>query len=72
VILRSWRWQVLGRGEVRKARAGDAGFPELARFLPRERKPWMSEDERMRIFDAAALAWLAAQRYRRQAPTMGA
>ena len=31
-------------------------FPELVPYLPRLRKPWMSEDERMSIFDAAALA----------------
>jgi hypothetical protein len=31
-------------------------FPELARYLPPERKPWMSEDPRMAIFDAAAFA----------------
>jgi hypothetical protein len=31
-------------------------FPELARHVPPERKPWMSEDERMAIFDAAAFA----------------
>jgi hypothetical protein len=31
-------------------------FPELAPRLPRFRKPWMSEDYRMSIFDAAALA----------------
>lgn len=30
-------------------------FPELAQKLPRRRKPWMSEDERMNIFDAVAL-----------------
>jgi hypothetical protein len=30
--------------------------PELAAELPRFRKPWMSEDHRMAIFDAAALA----------------
>jgi Holliday junction resolvasome RuvABC endonuclease subunit len=29
-------------------------FPELAPRLPRFRKPWMSEDYRMSIFDAAA------------------
>jgi hypothetical protein len=34
-----------------------ARFPELARSLPPERKPWMSEDSRMAIFDAAALAF---------------
>jgi len=31
-------------------------LPELARCLPPERKPWMSEDRRMGIFDAVALA----------------
>lgn len=31
-------------------------FPELAYRLPRPRKPWMSEDERMSIFDALSLA----------------
>lgn len=31
-------------------------FPELARHLPRPRKPWASEDARMSIFDALALA----------------
>lgn len=30
-------------------------FPELRPRLPKPRKPWMSEDERMGIFDAAAL-----------------
>jgi hypothetical protein len=31
-------------------------FPELAARLPPVRKPWMSEDYRMGIFDAVALA----------------
>jgi Holliday junction resolvasome RuvABC endonuclease subunit len=31
-------------------------FPELASRLPQLRKPWMSEDPRMGIFDAVALA----------------
>lgn len=31
-------------------------LPELAPRLPRIRKPWMSQDSRMGIFDAAALA----------------
>lgn len=31
-------------------------FPELRPRLPRPRKPWMGEDERMSIFDAVALA----------------
>jgi Holliday junction resolvasome RuvABC endonuclease subunit len=30
-------------------------FPELSPRLPRFRKPWMSEDYRMSIFDAVAL-----------------
>jgi Holliday junction resolvasome RuvABC endonuclease subunit len=29
-------------------------FPEIAPRLPKPRKPWMSEDERMAIFDALA------------------
>ena len=40
--------------EIATAIAGR--FPELAPRLPRFRKPWMSEDYRMRIFDAVALA----------------
>lgn len=31
-------------------------FPELTSRLPRKRRPWMSEDESMNIFDAVALA----------------
>lgn len=31
-------------------------FPELAPHLPPQRKPWMAEDPRLSIFDAAALA----------------
>ncbi len=31
-------------------------LPELEPQLPRYRKPWMSEDERMSIFDAVSLA----------------
>lgn len=31
-------------------------FPELRLKLPKPRKPWQSEDERMSIFDALALA----------------
>lgn len=30
-------------------------FPELLPMLPKPRKPWMSEDERMASFDAIAL-----------------
>jgi Holliday junction resolvasome RuvABC endonuclease subunit len=32
-------------------------FPELEPHLPPVRKPWMSEDERMGIFDSVAFAW---------------
>jgi hypothetical protein len=31
-------------------------FPELRAFLPQVRKPWMPEDARMAIFDAASFA----------------
>ena len=31
-------------------------FPELTPYLPPERKPWISEDLRIAIFDAAAFA----------------
>ncbi|MEQ1854888.1 MAG: hypothetical protein ABL963_00360 [Longimicrobiales bacterium] len=31
-------------------------FPELEPLLPPPRKPWMSEDERMNVFDAVLLA----------------
>jgi hypothetical protein len=32
--------------------------PAFGLYLPPERRPWMSEDPRMGIFDAAALAWM--------------
>jgi hypothetical protein len=31
--------------------------PAFERYLPPTRKPWMTEDSRMGLFDAAALAW---------------
>jgi len=34
-------------------------FPELAPHLPRRRKIWMSEDERMAVFDALALVMVS-------------
>lgn len=37
-------------------------FPELAPRLPRFRKPWMSEDYRMSIFDAVGLGLAFFQR----------
>lgn len=44
-------------------------FPELSQHLPPERKPWMSEDERMGIFDSLAfgLAFYELQRRERKA-----
>lgn len=41
-------------------------FPELAPHLPPERKLWMSEDERMAIFDAVAFAWKSCEPLRRE------
>lgn len=58
----------VSRGDVRFAFRGSAEtkheiahaiaslFPELESRLPRFRKPWMSEDERMSIFDAVSFA----------------
>ncbi len=59
--------RVVSRARVRKAFAPASTkheiavaianhFPELAPLLPPPRKPWMSEDCRMNIFDAVALA----------------
>jgi hypothetical protein len=33
-------------------------IPALDIYLPPKRKPWMSEHERMGIFEAAALGWM--------------
>lgn len=44
-----------------------ARFPELAPQLPPVRKPWMSEDERMSIFDALAFGWASYEPLRREA-----
>lgn len=52
----------LGNGTMTKwdvAETITARFPELTRRLPPRRRPWMSEDERINIFDAAALALAA-------------
>jgi hypothetical protein len=40
-------------------------FPELEPYLPPERKPWMSEDDRMGIFDAIAFAVTSFERRHR-------
>ena len=41
-------------------------IPALNLYLPSARKPWMSEDARMGIFDAAALAWMYFQSIAKQ------
>jgi Holliday junction resolvasome RuvABC endonuclease subunit len=43
-----------------------ARFAELSPHLPPERRPWMSEDERMSIFDAVAFAWTFFEPFRRE------
>ena len=50
-------WRSAGACTKYKVALAIAGrFPELAWRLPPIRKPWMSEDARMGIFDAVALA----------------
>lgn len=46
------------------AEALAARFPELSARLPRKRKAWMPEDERMSIFDALSFAVAAVTRGR--------
>jgi Holliday junction resolvasome RuvABC endonuclease subunit len=41
-------------------------FPELEPHLPPVRKPWMSEDERMSIFDAVAFGYASYESLRRE------
>ena len=41
-------------------------FPELKSRLPRKRKPWKLEDERMNIFDAASFALVVLARWERK------
>lgn len=63
------RWKGLSRKQVHHTFRGSSKitkfiiargiaerFPELASRLPPKRKPWMSEDPRMAMFDATALA----------------
>src|ERR1700674_416749 len=48
-------------GAVTKHKIAEAiakHIPALNLYVPPARKPWMSENARMGIFDAAALAWL--------------
>jgi hypothetical protein len=49
------------RGATTKQRIAETitkHIPALGLYVPKARKPWMSEDARMGIFDAAALAWV--------------
>jgi hypothetical protein len=49
------------RGAATKQKIAEAiakQVPAFSLYVPPERKPWMSEDPRMGIFDAAALAWM--------------
>ena len=68
-ILARIKWKGLSKDQVHKAFRGSGQitkytvahgiserFPELAPRLPPPRKPWMSEDSRMAIFQAVALA----------------
>ena len=41
-------------------------FPELEPHLPPVRRPWMSEDGRMGIFDAVAFGWASYDSLRRE------
>ena len=47
-------------------------FPELASRLPRKRKPWMSEDERMNLFDAVSFALTALWNSAKEPPSIAA
>lgn len=38
-----------------------ARFPELTRHLPPKRRPWMTEDDRINLFDAVAVAVMARE-----------
>lgn len=53
------RFAVSGTTKYEIAVAVTRLFPELAARLPRQRKPWMSEDKRMSIFDAVSFALVA-------------
>lgn len=69
VLKRNIRVKSFSRAQIKQAFAESAApnkfeiaiaiakrFPELEPRLPRFRKPWMSEDYRMSIFDAVAFA----------------
>ena len=49
---------LLEKGATKQAIASRLAqiFPELLPHLPPERKPWMTEDDRMSVFDAVSFA----------------
>jgi Holliday junction resolvasome RuvABC endonuclease subunit len=53
------------RNKHQMARAVVDLLPQLARWLPPPRKPWMGEDRRVNIFDAVSLALAFFQSGRR-------
>lgn len=55
-LIRSAFSDIGARNKDEIAQAIANRFPELEPRLPRIRKPWMSEDSRMNIFDAVSLA----------------
>lgn len=59
---------------VNKRKVAEAAarlYPELASHLPPVRKPWMSEDPRSSIFDAAALVLTFSYRSKSSASGIG-
>lgn len=70
-VARKIRVQLVSRGAVRLLFSATGStkydiavaiakvYPELQPRVPRRRKPWMSEDERMNIFDAMSFALTA-------------
>lgn len=72
--LRSVRSTFAALGVAKKypiAAALASRYPDLAPLLPPKRKPWMTEDLKMGIFDAAALAVAYFEREGRQGATGG-
>ena len=54
IVLKTFEPSGTTKHEIASAIAN--AFPELTSRLPRKRRPWMSEDESMNVFDAVALA----------------
>lgn len=69
LIVRSVSWRMIrlavaGDSRATKeacARAVVERLPELEDYLPPHRKPWMSEDPRMSLFDAVGIAFTCVQ-----------